>query len=114
MIQIIEPGKKLIVQCDNCGCKFSYEGEDIQQEPEYKAEDLWIYISKKYVVCPQCGKRVFLSSTSRTDGEPINIKWKIPEWWKDGPTCINTIETAGGIYGVFSDGHGVEIKLIQS
>lgn len=54
MIKIIEYGTKTITTCNSCGCKFSYEKEDIVYEniDNYKA--LIAYIN-----CPQCGERVF-------------------------------------------------------
>ena len=33
MIKIIEPGTKTVAECNSCGCKFSYEKEDIQSRP---------------------------------------------------------------------------------
>lgn len=45
MKQIIEKGTKKIITCEHCGCKFSFEKEDIY----------FPYIgSNGYVNCPQC------------------------------------------------------------
>lgn len=62
MIKIIEPGTRTVAECCHCGCKFSYEKEDIQSRP-YKVADgnvpditrLPIFF-ESYVTCPQCGK----------------------------------------------------------
>ena len=32
MIKIIEPGTRTITKCTECGCKFSYENEDIEKD----------------------------------------------------------------------------------
>ena len=32
MIKIIEPGTRTITKCSECGCKFSYENEDIEKD----------------------------------------------------------------------------------
>lgn len=45
MKKIFAHGKKeFIVVCRNCGCKFSYELEDI--------------VAKDYVICPECDVRI--------------------------------------------------------
>lgn len=55
MREIIKEGKKLpfapyvyITKCRKCGCKFTYEFDDIERP---HCIDFW-YI--KYVECPQC------------------------------------------------------------
>lgn len=68
MIKIIEPGTKTVAECNSCGCKFSYEKEDIQSRP-YKPPDgcapsitkLPIFF-ESYVTCPQCGKTLVVMS----------------------------------------------------
>lgn len=68
MIKIIEPGTRTVGECYNCGCKFSYEKEDIQSRP-YKVIDtvahdvvkLPIFL-ESYVTCPQCGKALTVVS----------------------------------------------------
>ena len=68
MIKIIEPGTRTVTECHNCGCKFSYEREDIQSRP-YKVVDgvvrgitkLPIFF-ESYVTCPQCGKPLTVMS----------------------------------------------------
>lgn len=61
MIKIIEPGTKTIGECENCGCKFSYENEDIEKDGLW-ANNL-VFIGKIFVVCPQCGKEIILKTT---------------------------------------------------
>ena len=39
MIKIIEPGTKTVAECNSCGCKFSYEKEDIKHG-YYKLPDV--------------------------------------------------------------------------
>ena len=61
MIKIIEPGTRTVTECAECGCKFSYENEDIEKD------GLWanslVFIGKIFVVCPQCGKEIVLNTT---------------------------------------------------
>jgi hypothetical protein len=59
MIKIIEPGTKTVAECNSCGCKFSYEKEDIQSRPHKTHDRCAPSITKLfeyYVLCPQCGK----------------------------------------------------------
>ena len=58
MIKIIEPGTRTITKCAECGCKFSYENEDIEKDGLW-ANNL-VFIGKIFVVCPQCGKEIVL------------------------------------------------------
>ena len=58
MIKIIEPGTRTITKCAECGCKFSYENEDIEKDVLW-ANNL-VFIGKIFVVCPQCGKEIVL------------------------------------------------------
>ena len=61
MIKIIEPGTRTITKCAECGCKFSYENEDIEKDGLW-ANNL-VFIGKIFVVCPQCGKEIVLTTT---------------------------------------------------
>ena len=61
MIKIIEPGTRTITKCEECGCKFSYENEDIEKDGLW-ANNL-VFIGKIFVVCPQCGKEIVLKTT---------------------------------------------------
>ena len=60
MIKIIEPGTRTITKCAECGCKFSYENEDIEKDGLW-ANNL-VFIGKIFVVCPQCGKEIVLEA----------------------------------------------------
>lgn len=68
MIKIIEPGTKTVAECNSCGCKFSYEKEDIQSRP-YKVPDGFVpsitklpIFFESYVTCPQCSKTMTVKS----------------------------------------------------
>lgn len=68
MIKIIEPGTRTVAECCHCGCKFSYEKEDIQSRP-YKVIDTVAHgvvkppiFLESYVTCPQCGKALIVMS----------------------------------------------------
>lgn len=58
MIKIIEPGTKTVAECNSCGCKFSYEKEDIQSRPHKTPDGCAPSITKLpklfeyYVLCP--------------------------------------------------------------
>ena len=61
MIKIIEPGTRRITECAECGCKFSYENEDIENDG-LLVNNL-VLIGIIWVVCPQCGKEIVLTTT---------------------------------------------------
>ena len=61
MIKIIERGTKTIGECENCGCKFSYENEDIKVSGPHSMDQL--QTRKSYIVCPQCHKSITLEAT---------------------------------------------------
>ena len=58
MIKIIEPGT--IAKCAECGCKFSYEKEDIEKDGILLNNS--VFLGKTCVVCPQCGKEIVLTT----------------------------------------------------
>ena len=49
MIKIIKEGTRKIAKCQNCGCEFSYEEEDMIRGPMWKEDS---------VNCPQCNKAI--------------------------------------------------------
>lgn len=63
MIKIIEPGTKTTTKCNHCGCKFSYEKEDIKHSqyhlPEIKHSPVFY---DSYIECPQCHKSITLET----------------------------------------------------
>ena len=63
MIKIIEPGTRTVTICKYCGCKFSYEKEDIKLEngPSMEVELRPVRYKLEYVVCPQCGKKLYIT-----------------------------------------------------
>ena len=61
MIKIIEPGTRTIAECAECGCKFSYEKEDIEVSGLYSMDQL--QTRKSYIECPQCHKSITLATT---------------------------------------------------
>ena len=61
MIKITEPGTRIVTSCENCGCKFSYENEDIENDG--LLSNNLVFLGKTWVVCPQCGKEIVLSTT---------------------------------------------------
>ena len=61
MIKIIEHGTRTITECAECGCKFSYEEEDIKEDKLYSMNQL--QTRKSYIECPQCHKSITLAAT---------------------------------------------------
>ena len=61
MIKIIEHGTRTITECAECGCKFYYENDDI--ETDGLLFNNLAFLGKTWVVCPQCGKEIVLSTT---------------------------------------------------
>lgn len=64
MIKIIEPGTKKVTKCQYCGCRFSYEEEDIKHR-HYKLPDVkhsQVFLDS-YVECPQCNRSITLETT---------------------------------------------------
>ena len=61
MVKIIKKGTRKIEKCPNCGCEFSYEEEDIEKDGLLANNS--VLIGKTWVVCPQCGKEIVLSTT---------------------------------------------------
>ena len=58
MIKIITKGTREKTTCEECGCYFSYDKEDIHEVP---ADSTGGYTASKYVVtCPQCGIPVYV------------------------------------------------------
>lgn len=55
MIQIIEKGTRKIRKCPECGCKFSFEAEDVKENDDFL---LTTASRSTYVVCPQCSKTI--------------------------------------------------------
>lgn len=52
MIKVIKYGTRAIGECENCGCRFSYEEENIKETNK-----------KTYIECPQCSKAHTLTAT---------------------------------------------------
>ena len=50
MIKIIKEGTRKIAKCQNCGCEFSYEREDVLRDPVCRIE--------YHVNCPQCNNAI--------------------------------------------------------
>jgi len=47
MIKIIKQGTRRTKECENCGCIFSYDKEDIES-----------YQNCYFLTCPQCNKEI--------------------------------------------------------
>jgi hypothetical protein len=65
MIEIIKRGTKKTCTCNECGCYFSYEDEDVLVE-SYHSLDIFQMSDdyyKEFVQCPQCDEKVILKQT---------------------------------------------------
>ena len=60
MVRIIKPGTRQIAVCDDCGCEFSYEKEDVQFRGCDPLRPNW---HQYFVICPQCHKEKILEQT---------------------------------------------------
>lgn len=63
MIEIIEHGTKQVTKCKVCGCKFSYEAEDIISNT---------IRSRSYVTCPQCKEEIVLKAKRGFSNDPLS------------------------------------------
>ena len=75
MKRIIEHGYRHYMEttCPACGCKFSYEWEDVIKGDLYHSTNL--YTSAPYeIICPECGARFqLLNWTFHWSSEPIKF-----------------------------------------
>ena len=65
MIEIIKRGTKQTCTCKECGCVFSYEGEDIKVENWIgdPASQPVFCTYEKSITCPQCETKIILEQT---------------------------------------------------
>lgn len=55
MIEILKPGTKKKRTCNECGCIFTYEDEDMKCE-----NSNYFRTDYSYVICPQCNNKIRL------------------------------------------------------
>ena len=68
MIKIIEYGTIKKQRCNNCGCLFSYEEEDVKERTINDSfNSLGGVYCTNYVVCPQCKKSIDLTAIRKVD-----------------------------------------------
>lgn len=87
MIEIIKRGTKHIAVCNECGCKFRYDDEDVKSE--HDNEYTYIYdMTKAYINCPQCNAKVVIKQTKQpTIGDQNMFLRGEGEWPKHEVTC---------------------------
>ena len=64
MIEIIKRGTKKTHRCNECGCLFSYEEEDV--ETRYTSSNVFGVVANlatNIIKCPQCDTEIILSQT---------------------------------------------------
>lgn len=61
MIKIIRQGTRKTIECNECGCQFSYENEDIEEEEESLSPISFTY--RRYIICPQCKNILYLEAS---------------------------------------------------
>ena len=57
MIKIISKGTRQVRQCEVCGCKFSYDAEDVISGTYDGIDEIY---RGQYIYCPQCDNRIDL------------------------------------------------------
>lgn len=60
MIEIIKPGTKKKINCNACGCLFSYEKEDVEYGDIFTISP--ITAKGMYVSCQQCKEKIVLEA----------------------------------------------------
>lgn len=62
MIKIITKGTRKRITCEECGCYFSYDQEDVKEVP---ADLTGGYTVRKHIVaCPQCEVPVYVDEVT--------------------------------------------------
>lgn len=59
MIEVLKPGNKKKVTCEECGAELRYQPEDVRMENPIQG--LAGYI--EYIVCPECNTKVALKAS---------------------------------------------------
>lgn len=54
MINVMKLCDKTICECENCGCRFSYEEKDVKMDKLYDMRNKLV-ATLPYVECPKCG-----------------------------------------------------------
>lgn len=68
MIEVLKPGNKKKVTCEECGAELRYQPEDVRMENPIQG--LAGYI--EYIVCPECNTKVALKASKNIRfGEPF-------------------------------------------
>lgn len=61
MITVIKHGNRKTITCEECGCLFSYEADDIKKTEE--SYDKFGFEYSCFVECPQCKNTCFIKTT---------------------------------------------------
>jgi len=68
MIKIIKRGTRDTITCEECGCVFSYEQEDVCVLTSIANDDTrTAKMVGKYIKCPQCDSGIDLTDRDRLD-----------------------------------------------
>jgi Zn finger protein HypA/HybF involved in hydrogenase expression len=65
MIKILKRGTRKTIECEDCGCLFTYDEEDVDYYP----------LNFRHVICPQCkseidvGGEVLIKNESNTSNK---------------------------------------------
>lgn len=67
MIKIIKRGTRKTIECEDCGCLFTYDEEDINVDCYYP-------LNFGYVICPQCKSEIDVGGEVliRNENNPSN------------------------------------------
>ena len=76
MKTIIKRGTRQTMNCEKCGCYFSYDEEDIETKSEYDKYDPLANVANfysmdhfKYIECPQCCSEIYIQQSENLKGE---------------------------------------------
>ena len=63
MIEVIRYGTKKVIDYCKCGCRFSYEDEDIRvdSDPQITQQHYFSPEDKRYVICPPFENEIIVS-----------------------------------------------------
>ena len=61
MIKIIEKGTKHKIRCENCGCLFSFDDEDVSIRTGISIYGMKLCKKPYGIICPQCENEIVLN-----------------------------------------------------
>lgn len=72
-MKVLKHGKVNRVVTCNCGCEFEFDMGDIQSVYDISSSTAMSSFPKKYVICPDCGAKIYIISP--LDTQEYKISW---------------------------------------